>query len=240
MNPLRISREQLETIRKRYLGYRIMLIYELLMLLLLPLTELFSPLLSFLLVGLALVLMVYVNRFSRMPRTQRATTLLGGSAIALELVWRASLAWQPAVGHWITLPHVIVWLLFLLVVVVRGVRALIREPFITMSVLQGAVSGYLTLGFAGGVMLTALWVLQPSAFLASALPAHSGNAGPSGTVASALMTASFGLLTTMGTQVLNSRNVTVQVMATLITMAGQLYIAILIGLILGRIHKRLV
>ena len=58
MNPLRISREQLETIRKRYLGYRIMLIYELLMLLLLPLTELFSPLLSLLLVGLALVLLV--------------------------------------------------------------------------------------------------------------------------------------------------------------------------------------
>jgi hypothetical protein len=34
--------------------------------------------------------------------------------------------------------------------------------------------------------------------------------------------------------------VTAKILAVLITMAGQLYIAILIGLILGRVHKRLV
>jgi hypothetical protein len=124
------------------------------------------------------------------------------------------------------------WLLFLLVVVVRGVRTLIREPLVTMSVLQGAACGYLTLGIAGGVMLTGLWV-------ATALPAPIGSGNPSGNIAAALMTASFGLLTTIGTEVLNSTNVTVHVLATLITISGQLYIAILIGMILGRAHKRL-
>jgi len=186
------------------------------------------------------MLLVFVNRFSGMPRTKPAMVLLGCSAIALELIWRAALAWQPAVGRVITLPHVLVWLLFLLVVVVRGVRTLIREPFVTLSVIHCAVSGYLTLGISGGVMLTALWVLQPSAFVASALPTHISSAAPSGAVGSALMTASFGLLTTIGTQVLDTKNVTGQVMATLITLSGQLYIAILIGLILGRVHRRLV
>ena len=239
-NPLRINRQQLQTIRKRHFGYRITLIYELLCLLLLPLAQLYSPLVSFLLIGLAVVLMVFVNRFSGMPRTRPVMLLLGCSALILELIWRGALAWQPALGRVITLPHVLVWLLFLLVVVIRGVQTLIREPFVTLSVLHCAVSGYLTLGISGGVMLTAVWVLQPSAFVASALPAHFNSAVPSGAVASALMTSSFGLLTTIGTQVLNPTNVTVQVLATLIAISGQLYIAVLIGLILGRVHRRLV
>ena len=238
-NPLRIDREQLQRIRNRYLGYRITLVYELLFLLLLPLAQLFSQLLSLLLIGLAVVLMVFVIRFSRVPRTNSLTLLLGCTAIGLEPIWRVALAWQPALGRVITLPLVFFWLLFLLVAVVRGVRTLIREPFVTMSVLQGAACGYLTLGIAGGVMLTGLWVLQPSAFVATALPAPIGSGNPSGNIAAALMTASFGLLTTIGTEVLNSTNVTVHVLATLITISGQLYIAILIGRILGRAHKRL-
>jgi hypothetical protein len=237
---LRINRQQLQTIRKRHFGYRITLIYELLFLLLLPLAPLYGPLVSFLLIGLAVVLMVFVNPFSGMPKTTPMVALLGGSAIALELIWHAALAWNPAVGRVITLPHVLVWLLFLLVVVIRGVRSLIREPIVTLSVIHCAISGYLTLGISGGVMLSALWVLQPSAFIASALPAHFNSAVPSGAVASAMMTSSFGLLTTIGTQVLNPTNVTVQVLATLIAISGQLYIAILIGLILGRVHRRLV
>jgi uncharacterized membrane protein len=59
-------------------------------------------------------------------------------------------------------------------------------------------------------------------------------------VAAAMLAASFELLTTIGTDVLTSNNVTAKILAVLITMAGQLYIAILIGLILGRVHKRLV
>jgi hypothetical protein len=88
-------------------------------------------------------------------------------------------------------------------------------------------------------LLTAAWVLQPSAFIASALPAV-GQAGDlSVAVAPALMAASFGLLTTVGTEVLNSSNVAVQVVSNVITISGQLYVAILIALILGRAQKRL-
>jgi hypothetical protein len=37
-------------------------------------------------------------------------------------------------------------LLFLLAVVARGARTLIREPFVTLSILQDAAVGYLNLG----------------------------------------------------------------------------------------------
>ena len=235
---MKISRDQLQRIRSRHLGYRITLVYELLVLLLLPVAQVFTPLLSLLLIGLALVSMVFVNRFSGMRQSAPMMVGLGCTAIGLEVIWRAALLFNPAVGRLITLPHVGVWVLFLVALVVRGVKALIREPFVAMSVLLGAASGYLTLGIAGGVILTSVWVLEPSAFIASALPSLSGDSVPNAAVASALMTASFGLLTSAGTDVINTKHVTVEVLATLITISGQLYIAILIGLILGRFQRR--
>ena len=77
-------------------------------------------------------------------------------------------------------------------------------------------------------------------FLATALPAPTGSAGPSGHIAAALMNASFGLLTIVGTEVLDSINVTAHALATAITISGPLCIAILIGMVLGRSHKWLI
>jgi hypothetical protein len=46
------------------------------------------------------------------------------------------------------------------------------------------------------------------------------------------------MLTTVGTPVVNPTDVLGQVAVTIITVSGQLYVAILIALILGRYHKR--
>ena len=236
---MRITREQLQRIRRRHLGYRITLVYELVLLLLLPLAQLYPPLLSLLLIGQALVFMVFVSRFSSLKGSRPVMYALGCLAIAFEVIWHLALIWTPDFGRVLTMPHVVVWVMFLLLAVVRKVRSLIREPFVTMSVVLGAASGYLTVGIAGGVMLTAMWVLQPAAFVASTLPAVGLSGDVSVAVAPALMAASFGLLTTVGTEVLTSSNVAVQVLANVITIAGQLYVAILIALILGRVQKRL-
>ena len=192
-----------------------------------------------LLIGQALVFMVFVSRFSSLRATRPLMYGLGCTAIALEVIWQLALIWLPGFGRILTLPHVVVWVVFLLVAVVRKVKSLIREPFVTMSVVLGAASGYLTVGIAGGVMLTAMWVLQPAAFVASTLPTLTSSGVANVAVAPSLMAASFGLLTTVGTDVLTSSNVTVQVIANVITIAGQLYVAILIALILGRVQKRL-
>jgi hypothetical protein len=135
-------------------------------------------------------------------------------------------------------PHVIAWLLFFLLAVMRKVKTLVREPFVTLAVVMGATSGYLMVGIAGGVMLVALWVLHPGAFDLSALPVLQDRNPDAVAMAPALMAASFTILTTVGSAVLRSGDVTGQVITVVITIAGQLYIAILIALILGRFHSR--
>ena len=131
---MKVTREQLQRIRRRHLGYRITLVYELVLLLLLPLAQIHTPLLSLLLIGQALVFMVFVSRFSSLKRTRPMMYALGCTAIALEVIWHLALIWSPDVGRALTLPHVVVWVIFLLVAVVRKVKSLMREPFVTMSV----------------------------------------------------------------------------------------------------------
>jgi len=238
---VRITREQLVRIRRRHFGYRVTLVLELLMVLLLPLAQQRPWLLSLMLCLLAVELIVFVSRFSSLRQTRPLIYGLGALAVVMELVWHLTLVWMPVLGRALTLPHVIVWVLFLLLAVLRKVKSLIAEPFVTVSVVLGAASGYLTVGIAGGVLLTALWVWQPSAFVASMLPPLVP--GPAAdltvAVAPALMAASFGLLTTVGTSLLSPSSITAQVLANVITIAGQLYVAILIALILGRVHQRL-
>jgi hypothetical protein len=240
---MRLTHEALQRIRHRHLGYRLTLGVELLLLALLPVAQGVPWLLSVLLCVLAIVLVSTVSRYSPLRSTRPVIYGLGALAVAMELVWHLALVWWPPVGRWLTLPHVVVWVLFLLVAVVRKVKVLIREPFVTVSVVLGAASGYFLVGIAGGALLTALWVLHPGAFQAAALPASLPGAGGAiaGNVAMApaLMVAAYGLLTTVGSSILSPADVSAQVVATAITIAGQLYVAILIALVLGRVHQRL-
>jgi hypothetical protein len=105
---------------------------------------------------------------------------------------------------------------------------------------MGAAGGYLLIGIAGGLLFTALWVFQPEAFNLPAIPPiASGSLAFSRLgAAPALMAGAMNLLTTAGTDLLNPRNVTAQVISSAITVSGQLYVAILIALILGRFHRR--
>jgi len=235
---VKLQRGQLLQIRRRHLGYRITLAYELLLVVLMPAAGQISWLLSLLLILLALELMVFISRFSMLQRSKPLIYGLGCLAMVLELIWHFSLVWNLNLGRVLAIPHLIVWIAFIWVSVIRKISSLIREPFVTFSVVLGAVSGYLSIGIAGGLSLTALWVLQPEAFVAAALPAPPTGMDPTLGMGPALMVASFGLLTTVGTTVLNSANLTAQMIANMITIAGQLYIAILIGLILGRVNQR--
>jgi hypothetical protein len=58
-------------------------------------------------------------------------------------------------------------------------------------------------------------------------------------MAPALMVSAFGVLTAVGGGLLNPASVGAQVVATSLAITGQLYVAILIGLILGRAQRRL-
>ena len=236
---MRITQAEITRLRRRHQGYWMVLATEVALLLLLPLAQVQTGLLSVLLILLALVLMVFVSRYSPLRRTRPLIFGLGGLAVAVEIFWHLALSLWPSVGRALTIPHVIVWLLFLSFAVFRKVKTLTREPFVNVSVVMGAASGYLLVGMAGGVLLTALWVLDPGAFDLTALPAAGSSAAlPNVVVAPALMAASFTMLTTIGTTVLKTSHVGGQVVTTVITVVGQLYVAILIALILGRFRWR--
>jgi hypothetical protein len=232
------THEQIQRIRHRHRGYVLTLATEVLLILLLPLCQSQDWLLSLLMISLAVVLSATVTRYSPLTSTRPLVYGLGGLAIALEGVWHLALAFDPPLGRLITVPHVIAWLLFFLLAVMRKVKTLVREPFVTLAVVMGATSGYLMVGIAGGVMLVALWVLHPGAFDLSALPVLLDRNPDAVAMAPALMAASFTILTTVGSAVLRSGDVTGQVITVVITISGQLYIAILIALILGRFHSR--
>ena len=209
-----------------------------LLLLLLPLAQGHPWLLSVMLVLLALVLIVFVSRYSPLRQTRPLIYGLGALAIGLEILWQGALIHAPHLGRMLTVPHVLVWLVFLSVGVFRKVKTLVREPYVTVSVVLGAASGYLLIGMAGGLLLTALWADQPSAFVLASLPHVQAGHSIDLAVAPALMAASFTMLTTVGTTILKTSNVAGQVVTTVITILGQLYVAILIALILGRYHRR--
>jgi hypothetical protein len=143
VTPMKLTRAELFRIRQRHRGYRITLLVQVGILLLLPLTQRLLGLLSFLLCLLAVVLLVFTSRFSPLRRSKRLIFGLGGLAISMEILWHGALILTPSLGRWLTFP---------------------REPIVTTSVVLGAASGYFTLGIAGGILLTALWVLDPSSF----------------------------------------------------------------------------
>jgi hypothetical protein len=228
----RYTRADVQRMRKRHRGYQLTLAMEVLLVMSLPLAAIWPGLLSVMLVSLAVVLTVFLSRYSLMRRSRSVVYVFSGLAIALEVLWHVLRQLDPRWSVVLAVPHVMVWVAFLILVLLRKVNGLVREPFVTVSVVMGAASGYLLIGIAGGLLFTALWVFQPQAFNLAAFPM--GEAG----APAALMAAAMNLLTTAGTALLNPRNVTAQVMSSAITVAGQLYVAILIALILGRFHRR--
>jgi hypothetical protein len=236
----RYTRADVLRLRKRHRGYQLTLAMEVLLVLCLPLAALWPWLLSLLLVLMAVVLIVFLSRFSLMQRSRLIVFVFGGLAITLEVLWHLLRQLDPRWSVALSVPHVMVWVVFLVLVLLRKVQGLVREPFVTVSVVMGAASGYLLIGIAGGLLFTALWVFQPQAFNPAAIPlAMDGPLAFSRLdVAPALMAGAMNLLTTAGTSLLNPRNVTAQVISSAITVSGQLYVAILIALILGRFHRR--
>ena len=241
---VRYSREFIKRLRLRHRGYIVLLIAQVSFLLLLPAAARYPALQSFLNIALSIVLLGLVSRYTQIKKLNSFFFGLGILAISLEVIWRVSLEVLPTLGHWLTLSHVFAWILFYLLSILRLIKSLIREPFVTVAVVMAAVEGYLLIGVAGGVLMTAALEMHPAAFDFNVLnSAHTLN-GPeniSNTVnlfSPVVMAAAFNILTTVGSGIVNSGDTTSQVIVTLITVSGQLYIAILIALILGRSHSR--
>jgi hypothetical protein len=229
-------RWNIERIRQRHLGYRYVLALMVVLLLAQPLAHVLPLLNCGLVILLATFLMVGLTRVSPLLNSRIPVYCLGCLAIALEIPYALMIKQSISPSFAFTFAHVLAWIAFFGLYLFRMVRALVREPYVTTSVVMGAASGYLLIGFSGGILLDALMYLKSDSFA----PLKNVYNSSDGVILRLpqMILGSFGYLTSVGTASLVPVSLEAQVICTLITIVGQLYIAIMIGLMLGRFHHR--
>ena len=230
---MRQQRWNIAKIRRRHKAYRNLLLLELVIIWLIPLSQRFPLIIDLSAIALELFFLNLVVHLSALRSGRRLVFALGGCSLLVELVWIVSrhagdvvALPAPLLGS-LALLRFVLFVLFFGLLLVRLVRSLIREPFVTTSVLMGAAAGYVLIGLLGGVLLNTLYLLHPVAF--GGLPSPPD---------AMLTMASLELLTTVGSDALVSSNLAAQAAAFTITLTGQMYVAILIALVLGRFHRR--
>lgn len=236
--PDRPHREQLARIRRRHRGYNIVLATISLLLLLQPVAQrwpLFNPLGG---ITLALVMLLFLTRYSPLRARRRQFYALGIAAIASELVWLIGRQFCPSLSVHLGIVHLLIWTLFIGVFLLRAIRALMLEPYVTQAVVMGAASGYLLIGYLGAFLLHTLLIWQPAAFSVRQLAPGIDPVGAPLHAFPAMVMASFGALTTTGADINQPGQVLASTACMAITIVGQLYVAVLIALILGRFHRR--
>jgi hypothetical protein len=233
-----LRREQLERIRRRHHGYRVQLYTISVLLLLQPLAQSWPLLNSVGAIVLSLVMMLLLTRYSPLRVRKHFFYCLGIAAIASELLWLLSLALHRGVAIHLCIAHLVIWTLFIGVFLLRKVKALMLEPYVTQSVVMGAASGYLLIGYLGAFMLHTLLLWHPEAFAVGQLMPGLDPIQEPLRAFPAMVVASFGALTTTGADISRTGQVLASTACLAITIVGQLYVAVLIALILGRFHRR--
>ena len=234
--PLNRRHWNIQQIRQRHGGYRYALALIVVLLLAQPLARALPLLNCGLVILLATFLMVGLTRVSTLLTSRIPVYGLGCLAIGLEIPYAVLILQQKSAGFLFTFVHVVAWIAFFGLYLFRMVRALVREPYVTTSVVMGAAFGYLLIGFSGGIILDALAYLRPDSF-APLQDVYSSSDGLILKLPQMIM-GSFGYLTSVGVTMVVPVSLAAQMICTLITIAGQLYIAIMIGLMLGRFHHR--
>lgn len=149
---------------------------------------------------------------------------IGITAIASELVWMECL--------------LLIWTLFIGMFLLRKIKVLIVEPYVTLGALMGAAAGYLLIGYPGAYLLHTLLLWHPASFDQALLPVVGDPLQQPMRTFPAMVLAPFGSLTTVGHALVHPRHLLGLTGSLLITLMGQRYMAVLIALILGRFHRR--
>jgi hypothetical protein len=133
-------RWNIKRIRQRHVGYRYVLGLMVVLLLAQPLAQAIPLLNCSLVIGLATFLMVALTRVSPLLNSRIPTYCLGCLAIGLEIIYAVMIKQAIGPGFAFTFAHVVAWIAFFGLYLFRMVRALVREPSVTTSVVMGAAS----------------------------------------------------------------------------------------------------
>jgi len=163
------------------------------------------------------------NRLSMaMVTVQR---ILGISAIAT--MWGLALVEQR--GPYLILRIMVLLLtgLFSMLASLRLVMVLARVPRVNAEVMAGAAAGYIYLGLTGGLVAAALQVLVPGTFSLGSMGSHE-------LLIDRLTYFSFVVLAGLGLGDVLPHNFLGERFVILLSLSGTLYLALLIGLLIGR------
>jgi hypothetical protein len=224
----RAEAERLRHMEGRYVG---LLLVTLLPILLLPLTA--NPhRRGAIVLAVVFTLLILQSLHTLSPsRSSRHRQMVGRGYVLLGLlslvsVWIPVLhgGWQPQV-----LQATVMSLLslFFLVTSVRLVRLLARAPRVNARVMAGASAGYLLLGITGGVLATASEVLVPGSFRLDAVFDQE-------LVLDRLTYFSFVTIAGLGPGDIVAGNAVGERFVMLLSVSSTLYVALLVGLLLGR------
>ena len=163
------------------------------------------------------------NRLSMaMVTVQR---ILGISAIAT--MWGLALVEQR--GPYLILRFMVLLLtgLFSMLASLRLVMVLARVPRVNAEVMAGAAAGYIYLGLTGGLVAAALQVLVPGTFSLGSMGSHE-------LLIDRLTYFSFVVLAGLGLGDVLPHNYLGERFVILLSLSGTLYLALLMGLLIGR------
>ena len=147
--------------------------------------------------------------------------------------------------HWrlSAIPLVVSWSLLVGWSVVRLVKRLAREQRVNTQVLMGAAAGYLLLGLTSGLVMSGVETIQPGSFEPVALP----GADVVGNTSVLHFTPAFAqinyfafiCLTTLGFGDITPVHPLARMLAVTTGVVGQLYLAVVMGILIGRFSSEL-
>ena len=164
---------------------------------------------------------------------------LGIVALLTQLLW----LFTPVHWHFSGVPLVLSWTLLVGWSVALLVKRLASEQHVNASVLMGAAAGYLLLGLTSGLVMIGVETIEPGSFEPVNMPnvAEMGNASviqwmP---VFAKINYFAFVCLTTVGFGDITPMNPLARMLAVSTGVIGQLYLAVVMGILIGRFSSEL-
>jgi len=186
------------------------------------------------LIALVLTQLVELHAYRKTWR-DHLYQLLGLAALVSQVIWTLTPVRLTTTG----VPLVLSWSVLVTWSVLRLVESLANERKVNSSMLMGAVAGYLLIGLASGLVMSAVETIQPNSFEPIDLPLQSLSGSHSIVLETAPLFArinyfAFVCLTTVGFGDITPNLPLARMIAVCTSVTGPLYLAVVMGVLISR------
>ena len=183
-----------------------------------------------------LLTQVMVTKGQAPPWSQWTYRGLGLFAVGTMWLWLLT----PLELIYSGVPLALSWSLLVGWSVIRLVKRFAIEPRVNEALLMGATAGYLHIGLTAGLVMSAIETIQPGSFEPLVLQgAESGSVLAAAQTFSALNYYAFVCLTTVGFGDINPMLPLARMVSVTTSIAGPLYLAAVMGVLIGRFASSL-